>query len=295
MRAWVVAVAALLVAWPSAAQLGGGEVTNTAPKATSITGSKVSVNPAPTELEMFSMSGGDGNGESDIAFVEVRFYHVATSTSTPQRVVVNPAPFVAPGWTVTDTVAGDGDLEWTYEHRWAGTDAAGGWQISFVVTDQAGLSHETVVRDETQLEGGAQVVAHPCTYDADGLPDGCRWGLWVATPGAVDVDSVNYLKAENTGAAAGSVAVSWTGTEFQTASAACAGSVCEVPIDGNFRFRHGVGAVPSSSTFTTEVTDPDGTATFTVPAGAILWIAYRIDFIPVAVASGEYTATYSFG
>lgn len=279
-------VAAMALSPLAAAQSGGGTVTNKAPAVTSgLTGSVSSTNNLQAVSESFTFSVRDENGEGDLAAVRI----VSTDSTFGTKECL--APFTScSGWTKTDSTSGDGILSFSFSYTWPAGQAPGTYTQTVSVRDEGSYVAGSTT-DSTAFSNAANVASGAGTYDVTGAADGAAWGGWSASPGATLVQSVNYLRATNDGTAGGTVTVSYSDVSFT--SSTTGGSI---GIDGNIKFLHGTGASPSAATFTATAVDADGSYTFSVPAGATLWIAYELQALPAVLAdASDYAASYTFG
>lgn len=284
MKTHTTTLIALLLVLPLAlAQSGGGTIQNAAPSITGgLTGSVSSTTNVEAVTETFTFTVKDANGEADIQGVKI------TSTAAGFGTKECLAPFSCSGWSKVDDAAGDGVLAFTYTHQWPQGQAAGSYTQTASVRDEGSYVAGSTT-DATAFSNAPSVQSSASTHGADGSLDGDAWGGWSATPGQTLVQSTNYLQATNTGTSDGVVTVSFSDTAFTSSTSGSIG------IDGNIRFRHGTGSTPSAATFQETPVDADGSYTFTVPAGASLWIAYEIMELPsVLPDADDYAATYTF-
>lgn len=301
-KAVVALVIAILLLGPAAGQGGGGTVNNQAINITAFSGDRATVQATTTAVERFTLTVSDGNGEADVARVQLTFFDPG---GTARETVVFSAPFVHDvpqgGWESSDATPNDGILEFQYEHTWlAGAYAIGQWRIQADAEDYAG-ANDTQSNEFTTVEAGPNVVADPCTFDGAGttqVPD-CVWGKWDVNPGDTMVPSLNYIGATNTGGQTGPVAVDFTQSTFQRVGAGSPVTAADaIPIDGNIVFEYAVvniGSDPDSVvTWVQGTVAAEGNQVFSLPPGKQIWVRYVIQQVPDYISSGQYSATYSW-
>lgn len=274
----ILLVLALIV--PVAADTGGGTVSNVDPVEDSFSGDQGSQDNLNAVTETFSFQVHDNNGEADLAGVKISSDDATFGTQECLDVTVGTS---CTDWTFTDSTPNDGILTGTFTYEWPAGQTAGTFTQTFSVKDEG--SYVTGSTDQTIFTSAAQVTVEAGTYTGAGASDGGNWGGWTANPGATNVASTNFLKATNSGTAAGQVTVSFSATDFTGPSS--------IAIDGNLKFCTGTGATPDAG-MTCDPVDADGSDQFSVPASGTLWIGYEIAAMPSVLPDGSYTATYTF-
>lgn len=288
-NAALLALLCLLPLAPLSSGAGGGTVSNVAPQVQAFTGNQATVNNNNAVQETFSMTVFDSNGEGDIVAVQI-----ASTSSTFGTVSWSSIACATPpaGWTCTDSTANDGRLVITYAFTWPVAHATGTYTQTPSVKDAtpyvAGPTETTTVTASAVMSFTASQV-----YDAAGAPVAQNWGAWTANPGAANVNSANYLKAVNTGTAAGTVSVNYQETSFARTGGGT------IAIDGNIKFCTAQTSdtspqAPQALTFSCDSTaSADGSRSISVPSHATMWVTYQLASLPAILPSGTYSASYS--
>ena len=279
-----------LAAPASWAGTGGGSVSNAAPTVQSFSGNKASIDNNAASAEVFTMTVFDANGEADLQSVKIASTNSAFGTQTwtaPMACASPPA-----GWTCTDSTPNDGVLVVTFTYTWPAATATGTYTQTPSVKDEgsyvAGATETTTITASAVLSFTANQV-----YDATGAAVAQNWGNWVVSPGASNVNAINYLKAVNTGTASGAVSVNFQETAFAGPGS---GSIA---IDGNVKFCTASTTdtspqPPNALTFSCDATaSVDGSRSFTIASHATLWIGYQLANLPAVLPDGAYSASYS--
>lgn len=269
------------------AQSGGGSVDNVAPSITSgLSGDVASTQNTAPVVETYSFTVHDPNGEADLQGVKID----SSDATFGSRECLAPFSGCDAEWSVSGLGDGDGSINFQYAYTWPQGQAAGTYTQSVSVRDE-GAYIVGATTDGTVFANAPSIVASSGTFLADGSVDTSAWGDWSAAPGASLVASQNYIRAENSGTAAGDVTVSFSDVSFDSASTG--GSI---DIDGNILFRVGVGASPSAATFTDTAIDADGSYTTTLQPGDVVWIAYEVQAFPSVLPDAtDYAAAFVFG
>ena len=264
---------------------GNGNVDNVAPVASQGLSCDVGVVPnTQTHVETCTFRAYDANTEADYAEAQV----TSTAGWTATLNTFTPGQHTVPEgtWTVTDDATGDGVLDFSFSYTWPEGQAAGLYEQTGSISDEAETATAPVV-DQTQFQTASEVMLDPFLYDEDGNVVAGHWGQWTTTPGATDVDSLNFRRSENPGTEAGTIVLAFTDSAFSD------GGSGAIPIDGNLAFCLGYGATPATD-MTCGAADSDGQASFQVPPGGEAWFGYRLLLIPSEVPDGTYGAGYTF-
>jgi hypothetical protein len=292
----------LLLVAPVAGQSGGGAVSEEMHGPHFCTGSPSPVVVDTPRTEWFRISMQDANGEGDIASVQMFFTDPDGIERHQSPIFTAPWTVVPPGWEFTDDVPHNGVLQANYTHTWMPDDKPGTWSmyanvVGYGPAPGTGARVASTVSADcglTEVIPGAIIEAFDCTFDSAGNAESdCVWGGWSVDPGDTAVQSLNYLKVQNTGGASGDAAVAFTLAEFRGVDGTNSGA--SIPIDGNIVFRSGAGASPATATLVSGAVDADGTFLVSVDAGQTVWIGYEIVAVPDVILPGSYQSPYSFG
>lgn len=319
-------IAALLilaiVAAPPAMAAAGGTVTNVPPSVQSFTGDLSSSSNTAPVIEHFALIVRDANGEADMDGVRILSTYTAfgSGSGTAEWTFASgtagcPASAPPTGWTCTDATPQDGVLSFQYTFTWPTGVPVGSYTQTGAAQDAAGYGAGST---ETTTFTTPPVVFNTNVYRWDGTQDTVNWGGWTATPGAANVLSGNFLKAENQGSNPATISIKFTCADFSgpsggripiaSATSGTPGPSCTATNSGNPNnmkfcwFQSSLNQVPESgdvghtySNFAScqSPASPAATVSVNIPPFSRVWVDYVILQMPAVLPGGTYGASYS--
>lgn len=311
-----------VLAAPAALAAGGGTVTNQPPVLQSFSGDvNTAQNTAPV-TERFTLVAKDPNGEGDFAGAKIMSTYAAFGTGSgyaewlfAQGSAGCPTSTPPAGWSCTDSTPQDGILSFLYTYTWPSGIPVGTYTQTGTAQDEAGYVPGMT---ETTTFSTPAVVFSSNVYKWDGTLDTVNWGAWTATPGATNVASSNFLKAENQGTNPGTISIKYTCADFSgpssgkipiaSATTGTAGPGCTATNAANANnvkycwYQSSLSQVPDTgdaghtySNFATCQSPVNAAATVSinVPANTRVWVDYIILQMPGVLPDGTYSASYS--
>lgn len=309
------------IATPSALAAAGGSVTNQAPILQSFAGdTSTAQNTAPV-TERFTLVARDANGEGDFNGVKITstFPSFGTGAGVSEWAFAPGSagcPASPPtGWSCTDSTPADGAISFQYTYTWPPNIPVGTYTQSGAASDEAGyvaaLTENTVFTTP-----GVAVTTN--VYKWDGSLDSRNWGAWTSIPGASNVVSANFLKAENQGTNPGTISIKYTCADFTgpgpgkipiaSATTGSSGPGCTSTNAANPNnvkycwFQSSLSEVPETGdaghTYANFATcqspiNSAATVSINVPPKSRVWVDYIVLQMPSVLPDGSYTAAYS--
>ena len=312
---------AVTIAAPAALAAAGGNVTNQAPLLQSFSGDVATAQNTAPVTERFTLVTRDPNGEGDFNAVKVTssFASFGTGAGVAEWAFAagsSTCPASPPtGWACTDSVLGDGVLSFQYTYVWPANIPVGTYTQTGTASDEAGYMPGLT---ETTVFTTPAVTFSVNVYKWDGTLDTANWGAWATIPGAANVPSANFLRAENQGTNPGTISIKYTCADFSgpaggkipiasattgTAGPGCTGTNAANPNNLKYCwYQSALNQVPESGdpghTYANFATcqSPANTAatvSINVPPKSRVWVDYVILQMPSVLPDGTYSATYS--
>jgi hypothetical protein len=317
--------AALLVvatsAAPAAMAAAGGNVTNQPPLLQPFTGDVATAQNTAPVTERFTLVAREPNGEGDFngAKITSTFASFGAGAGVAEWAFApgsSSCPSSPPsGWSCTDTTPGDGVLSFQYVYAWPANIPVGTYTQTGTASDEAGYATGLT---ETTTFTTPPVSFSTNVYKWDGTLDSLNWGAWATIPGAANVASTNFLRAENQGTNPGTISIKYTCADFTgpgtgkipiaSATTGTAGPGCTPTNTANPNnikycwYQSSLSEVPetgdSGHTYANFGTcqSPVSTAatvSINIPPKTRVWVDYILLQMPAVLPDGTYSASYS--
>ncbi|MHB8632573.1 MAG: hypothetical protein ACYDBQ_01210 [Thermoplasmatota archaeon] len=318
----IAALLVLITAAPAVMAAGGGTVSNVPPTIQSFTGDVTTAQNTAPVTEHYTVVAKDPNGEGDFAGAKITSTYASfgTGASVAEWTFAQGSsgcPTSAPpsGWGCTDSTPNDGVLSFQYTYTWPSGIPTGTYTQTGTAEDGSGYVTGLTKTTTFSTPG---VVFNPNVYKWNGTLDTLNWGAWTATPGASNVASNNFLKAENQGTNPATISIKYTCADFSgpgggkipiaSATTGTAGPGCTATNAANPNnvkycwYQSSLTQVPETgdaghtySNFATcqSPVSPSATISINVPPSSRVWVDYIILQMPAILPEGTYSATYS--